>query len=987
MPPAPAPLPPPLKQSKPKSKQSASGNDDTCPVCTKLEQQPTKDSSRAATVWVECDKCETWYHWSCVAPNPVDTPDSIDKWYCPPCLSASSLTPTPLQISYKPPSRRKSSRSTRTQHLDYANLNEHLPASADRWSKVIAAREESGQIRPDGFRRMKPDEVTDEWVYGENGMLEPFVVEEPEGLGMRMPRRDIPVKEIAELVGPKTPLEVIDCASQSSLSNWTLGQWAEYYDDPQRDKVRNVISLEVSETRLGQLVQAPELVRKLDWVDNVWPNDMKQPGTYPRVQKYCLMSVERCWTDWHVDFAGSSVFYHILRGGKTFYFIRPTPANLAAYERWSGSTERQEQTWLGDMVDAVWKIELKPGNTAFLPTGWIHAVYTPADSIVIGGNFLHSLNIPTQLRIYEIELATKVPKKFRYPHFVKLLWLVANHYQSLLTAHQLPPTPDRPLPITVNARVLNGLKALSSFLIQQTTRFAKGAAVSAERRRVARENVPWAKVSDPVKLSREFRKTVLRALGDELDAECFLPHVAHVEEPAEAGGPPGVGGANGTKRSGSVGVGSSAGGKRKADSQEPPEGAHHAATKAKIKHATNGGSPAPPPAAAAAGAGEIVSRQTAPVVAATRQEERFDPKRPELGPKLAEVKESRSTQMVVRRWEDEGGEKGAVVVETRTVLTVVERVRWPAPSTSSAPANSQPPPQPTQQRPHASYSPYVMNGYPAPQPQSPASGSGSGTNGSHPSHPSHAPPPPHPHSSSAYPYPYGHYGYPYPYYAPPPSANGVGAPPHYPPHVQGWPPAPPPHAHHPHPQVYARHPYPQQTAPIPIPSPQLAAGGVDGASSSPASTASPATSTTAALAPVPAPPPSSTPAPALAPTSSLARPAPSAPSALPPPPFSSMAGSMSLFRQIEASLPPPAPAASASTPPSSSAALPVPLTSPAPTKPTTVPQKQEKAEALKDVKMEVVDLIEPTVSGGSAAATNGVKVEAEDEVAKGGGGA
>jgi F-box/leucine-rich repeat protein 10/11 len=36
--------------------------------------------------------------------------------------------------------------------------------------------------------------------------------------------------------------------------------------------------------------------RKLDWVDTIWPEDMKVPGEYPRVQKYCLMSVERCWT-------------------------------------------------------------------------------------------------------------------------------------------------------------------------------------------------------------------------------------------------------------------------------------------------------------------------------------------------------------------------------------------------------------------------------------------------------------------------------------------------------------------------------------------------------------------------------------------------------------------------------------------------------------------------------------------------------------------
>lgn len=68
------------------------------------------------------------------------------------------------------------------------------------------------------------------------------------------------------------------------------------------------------------------------------------------------------------------MFYHVLRGGKTFFFIRPTPANLKAYEEWSGSSERQESTWLGDSCDRVYRMDLKEGNTAFIPTGWIHAV-------------------------------------------------------------------------------------------------------------------------------------------------------------------------------------------------------------------------------------------------------------------------------------------------------------------------------------------------------------------------------------------------------------------------------------------------------------------------------------------------------------------------------------------------------------------------------------------------------------------------------------
>lgn len=32
--------------------------------------------------------------------------------------------------------------------------------------------------------------------------------------------------------------------------------------------------------------------------------------------RYCLMSVRGCYTDFHVDFGGTSVWYHIHQGGK-----------------------------------------------------------------------------------------------------------------------------------------------------------------------------------------------------------------------------------------------------------------------------------------------------------------------------------------------------------------------------------------------------------------------------------------------------------------------------------------------------------------------------------------------------------------------------------------------------------------------------------------------------------------------------------------------
>lgn len=64
-----------------------------------------------------------------------------------------------------------------------------------------------------------------------------------------------------------------------------------------RDKVLNVISLEVSATPLANKILPPRLVRELDWVENFWPNTRKGKGhPYPKVQLYCLMGVSSAWT-------------------------------------------------------------------------------------------------------------------------------------------------------------------------------------------------------------------------------------------------------------------------------------------------------------------------------------------------------------------------------------------------------------------------------------------------------------------------------------------------------------------------------------------------------------------------------------------------------------------------------------------------------------------------------------------------------------------
>ncbi|XP_008109474.1 lysine-specific demethylase 2A isoform X1 [Anolis carolinensis] len=289
---------------------------------------------------------------------------------------------------------------------------------------------------------MEGKDFTVEYIQ-RGGLRDPLIFKNCDGLGINMPDPDFSVNDVRLYVGSRRMVDVMDVNTQRDIE-MTMAQWARYYETPEeeREKLYNVISLEFSHTRLENLVQRPNTVDLIDWVDNMWPRHLKESQTestnaildmqYPKVQKYCLMSVKGCYTDFHVDFGGTSVWYHIHRGGKVFWLIPPTPQNLELYENWLLSG-KQGDIFLGDRVANCQRIELKQGYTFVIPSGWIHAVYTPMDTLVFGGNFLHSFNIPMQLQIYNIEDRTRVPNKFRYPFYYEMCWYVLERYVYCIT--------------------------------------------------------------------------------------------------------------------------------------------------------------------------------------------------------------------------------------------------------------------------------------------------------------------------------------------------------------------------------------------------------------------------------------------------------------------------------------------------------------------------------------------------------------------------
>lgn len=144
------------------------------------------------------------------------------------------------------------------------------------------------------------------------GFDRPMRVPRKEGLGVDVPARTFKVSDVAELVGSAMPLPVMDVGRQAiERGPWTIGKWAAFFSKPpaaRKGRLLNVISLEVSGTTMGAQITAPRLVRSLDWVNLAWPKCRAKSKDFPKVQKYCLMSVGGCFTDWHIDFGGSSVW-------------------------------------------------------------------------------------------------------------------------------------------------------------------------------------------------------------------------------------------------------------------------------------------------------------------------------------------------------------------------------------------------------------------------------------------------------------------------------------------------------------------------------------------------------------------------------------------------------------------------------------------------------------------------------------------------------
>ena len=296
-------------------------------------------------------------------------------------------------------------------------------------------------------KRVQPAELTTDWLRS-GGFREPLVVAcspdvatelelscPPEFTQAGATATDL-ASRLLDALGADFPVPNFDVETQVEQPAMPLAEFVRYFSQPWRDKLLNVVSLSLAATPMAGAVSAPRIVREADLVACCWPPEV---APRPEVQLYALCSPGGCYTDWHLDFGGSSVWYRIIAGSKVFMAAPPTEHNIRSFVRWASSS-RQSREFLGNVLEDTHRFTARAGDLLLIPGGWPHAVFTPSDSFVVGGNFVHSSNLRTQNLVWRVEDRLGVAPSCRYPAFKALSW-----YAAQWMCRRLPAAPDEDL--------------------------------------------------------------------------------------------------------------------------------------------------------------------------------------------------------------------------------------------------------------------------------------------------------------------------------------------------------------------------------------------------------------------------------------------------------------------------------------------------------------------------------------------------------------
>ncbi|CAL2035439.1 unnamed protein product [Caenorhabditis brenneri] len=319
-----------------------------------------------------------------------------------------------------------------------AKLRAHKPGSRE-FVEIFAEGEEKC------FKQWTKNVWPSGRDYRENigNFEEPHLFETKDDLHLVIP--NLKFEDLKTVLKPEHKITVI-VGGEAAKEEWTIEKFLDKFENwDDREGTLNNLSLEVtnSHPELSEQIVVPEFVREHSMVDKVEgllkkkiaeleAAQIKQKlvallkkklDNLPQLQKYLILSTKNSFTDIHIDFSASSVYYHVVVGKKIFYFCRPTKEMLEAYKR--NELGIDTKTWLGEKGE-WFRVEICAGQTAMLPSSWPHYVFTPVKSMVIGGNFLAEDALQKQFDITKLEeQRLKLDKNYiysMYAGFRDVMW-------------------------------------------------------------------------------------------------------------------------------------------------------------------------------------------------------------------------------------------------------------------------------------------------------------------------------------------------------------------------------------------------------------------------------------------------------------------------------------------------------------------------------------------------------------------------------------
>ncbi|CAP21792.2 Protein CBG00502 [Caenorhabditis briggsae] len=254
----------------------------------------------------------------------------------------------------------------------------------------------------------------------------PILFKKVKGLGLEV-SEEINVENLEELLEDQKYLNVI-CSFTQITKTMPVKKFMEFFRKDSRNDAFNVISLEVSKLKkLDREIRVPQYVERFGIINQLktaLEAEQKRQGRLllernsqetqknlkflekiiselPTYQKFLVLSTKGSFTNAHINLSATATFFHVKIGKKVFYIAPPTPENLEIYER----VEKEEMSeWIGDILWDQWiRVEISAGQTAMIPSGWIHFVWTPEDTIAVSGSYLLEKYVSRHFRITALD--------------------------------------------------------------------------------------------------------------------------------------------------------------------------------------------------------------------------------------------------------------------------------------------------------------------------------------------------------------------------------------------------------------------------------------------------------------------------------------------------------------------------------------------------------------------------------------------------------